>query len=319
MPANGAPATGPAVSKTGARATATTAPAAIAGNVAPLWQLDGISPWMIRGHGLSRPYLSLSSPARGLLDFDAPGFASGGSGSVAYTFDSGWSAHADISQESWFGAALPPECGFTTGLEAGCASAFGATPRLVGSRVGATYLSGPYRVGMDVSHTYSSNTASLLPRVVPNVPMAATIGGLPFYSLDDSTSLNARGRIAVGSDSGIDMGASVGRIRLLPGNILGVHALNQRSLSLGLDSGPVSGRIVGRLMEPDAGGVSSHLPGADDSWTSIDLGVTWRLPWQGSLSFGAQNVWSSGHAPKTRSGSQLDQSSIPYVQYHQDF
>jgi hypothetical protein len=57
----------------------------------------------------------------------------------------------------------------------------------------------------------------------------------------------------------------------------------------------------------------------DRRWNSIDLGVTWRLPWQGSLSFGAQNIWSSGNATNTPAGPpQPDQSRTPYVQYHQD-
>ena len=56
----------------------------------------------------------------------------------------------------------------------------------------------------------------------------------------------------------------------------------------------------------------------DRRWNSIDLGVTWHLPWQGSLSFGAQNVWSSGNSANTPAGPEPDQSRTPYVQYHQD-
>ena len=52
--------------------------------------------------------------------------------------------------------------------------------------------------------------------------------------------------------------------------------------------------------------------------SAIDLGVTWRLPWRGELSVGAQNVWSSGNAPNSPTGPEPDQSRTPYVQYHQD-
>jgi len=56
----------------------------------------------------------------------------------------------------------------------------------------------------------------------------------------------------------------------------------------------------------------------DRRWSAIDLGVTWRLPWRGELSVGAQNVWSSGNAPSSPAGPEPDQSRTPYVQYHQD-
>jgi hypothetical protein len=46
--------------------------------------------------------------------------------------------------------------------------------------------------------------------------------------------------------------------------------------------------------------------------------VTWRLPWSGSLSVGAQNLWSSGTPANTPVGPEPDQSRTPYVQYHQD-
>jgi hypothetical protein len=133
---------------------------------------------------------------------------------------------------------------------------------------------------------------------------------------DSSTQFNARGRMALGSKSGIDIGASVGRIRLLPGNALGLNTLDQKALSFGVDHGSISGNIVGRVMQPEAG-VPGSLP-ADRRWSSIDLGVTWHLPWQGSLSFGAQNVWSSGNSAATPAGPEPDQSRTPYVQYHQD-
>ena len=118
------------------------------------------------------------------------------------------------------------------------------------------------------------------------------------------------------STSGIDLGASVGRIHLLPGNLLGVNTLDQKALSFGVDHGSLSGVLVGRTVQPDA-----SIPGslnADRRWNSIDLGVTWHLPWRGSLSVGAQNLWSSGTPANTPAGPEPDQSRTPYVQYHQD-
>lgn len=181
-------------------------------------------------------------------------------------------------------------------------------PRVVGSEIGATYNLGRYSVGVSVGA--DSTPDQRLPRVLPGATPG--VNGLPDF--DSSAQLNARGRVAVGGQSGIDLGASVGRIRLLPGNELGVNSLDQKALSFGVDHGPLSGMLVGRTMQPT-------LPGGyygDKRWSSIDLGVTLRLPWQGELSIGAQNLWSSGASVPTPAGPEPDQSRTPYVQYHQD-
>jgi hypothetical protein len=184
--------------------------------------------------------------------------------------------------------------------------------RVLGSEVGATYDAGRYSVGLSLGTTTTPNNNNVLPRVLPGA--APGVDGLA--SFDSSAQINARGRLALGSQSGIDLGASVGRIHLLPGNLLGVSTLDQKVLSFGVDHGPISGILTGRTMQPQAG-----IPGSlttDRRWNSIDLGVTWRLPWSGSLSLGAQNLWSSGTPANTPAGPEPDQSRTPYVQYHQD-
>jgi hypothetical protein len=199
-------------------------------------------------------------------------------------------AHAEVSEHSW------------------------ANQRnsVFGSEVGATYNVGRYSVGLSVGTHTTPNNGVALPRVLPGA--APGVDGL--YSFDSSAQVNARGRLALGSNSGIDLGASVGRIHLLPGNLLGISTLDQKALSFGVDHGPLSGVLTGRTMAPQAG-----TPGnfeADRRWNSIDLGVTWRLPWSGSVSVGAQNLWSSGNPVNTPVGPEPDQSRTPYVQYHQD-
>ncbi len=199
-------------------------------------------------------------------------------------------AHAEISEHSWANQST----------------------RVLGSEVGATYDAGRYSLGVSVGTVNTSNSNSMLPRVLPGA--APGVDGLS--SFDSSSQFNARGRLALGGKSGIDLGASVGRIHLLPGNLLGVSALDQKALSFGIDHGPLSGVLTGRTMQPEAG-----IPGsfnADRRWNSIDLGVTWRLPWRGALSVGAQNLWSSGTPANTPAGPEPDQSRTPYVQYHQD-
>lgn len=189
-------------------------------------------------------------------------------------------------------------------------------PRIVGTEVGAIYNAGRYSLGLSVAQDQVTNPTPL-PRVLPGA--LTGVNGLTDF--DNSTQLNASGRLSLGNNNGVVLGASMGRIHLLPGNLLGLGTLDQKALSFGIDHGPITTSIVGRTMQPEV-----NMPGMPNSglypdrhWNSIDLGVTWHLPWQGSLSFGAQNIWSSGNATNTPAGPpQPDQSRTPYVQYHQD-
>jgi hypothetical protein len=211
------------------------------------------------------------------------------SSDLTYGLGSNLQAHVGVSEHTWINNRVP---------------------RVIGSEIGATYSSGRYSVGLSLGANSTPNN-SVLPRLLPGAP--AGVNGLSAF--DSSAQLNARGRVALDNKSGIDLGASVGRVRLLPGNLLGVNTLDQKALSFGVDRGPLSGGVVGRVMQPALPGTGYN---SDRRWSSIDLGVTLRLPWQGELSIGAQNVWSSGNAVNTPVGPEPDQSRTPYVQYHQD-
>jgi hypothetical protein len=212
--------------------------------------------------------------------------------SLQYGIAPNVSAQAGVTQRSWVGQ-----------------------PKIIGTEVGATYSAGRYSLGLSVAQDQVPNTTAL-PRVLPGA--VTGVNGLADF--DSSTQVNARGRFAFNNNSGVLLGASMGRIRLLPGNLMGLTTLDQRAVSFGIDHGPISGSIIGRSMQPEPGLPNSYT--TDRRWNSIDLGVTWRLPWQGSLSFGAQNLWSSGNANNTPVGPlgppEPDQSRTPYVQYHQD-
>jgi len=213
------------------------------------------------------------------------------SSTVQYGVTPNISAQAGVTQRSWV-----------------------TQPRIISSEVGATYNAGRYSVGVSVAQDQAPSPTPL-PRVLPGA--APGVNGLSDF--DSSTQVNARGRFALNGNSGVLLGASMGRIRLLPGNQLGLNTLDQKALSFGIEHGPVSTSIVGRTMQPEPGTAVPGMLNAERRWNSIDLGVTWRLPWQGSLSFGAQNLWSSGNAVSTPAGPpEPDQSRTPYVQYHQD-
>jgi hypothetical protein len=251
---------------------------------------------------------------QGALDFRVVDVSQGFTSGLRYDLGPHVSAFAGLSRHSWLVPKAAAACTPSAGI--GCPDANTLdSARLLSSQVGASWNASHYRLDLSLDSTHPQGNSLLLPRVVPD---ASTFNGVPLWALDSSRNLSARGRLSLGSETGIDLGASVGRIRLLPGNLLGVHSLGQQSLSLGMDSGALSGHITGRMLQPIAGNPDTQVMGPERHWTTIDLGLTWRLPWQGELRFGAQNLWSSGQAPTPVGGPEPDQSRIPYVQYHQD-
>ncbi len=133
--------------------------------------------------------------------------------------------------------------------------------------------------------------------------------------LDQQTALFARGRWRFDENAALDVGASYGKGSTLPYATLGGGALpgidiEQLSLSLGVDAGSLRGAIVGHVMRSD----DPMLVGK--KWTALDLGVSWRTPWRGEISVGAQNLWS---APlDTPRDADPNQARTPYIQYRQD-
>lgn len=101
------------------------------------------------------------------------------------------------------------------------------------------------------------------------------------------------------------------RDALSPGWIDFDHA----ALGLGVSRGPFSGSIVGRVVRGPATAI-------DPAWGGLDIGVAWRTPWRGELSFGARNLLSTGPEPGVANPAETqfdrDTSRTPYVQYTQD-
>ncbi len=153
------------------------------------------------------------------------------------------------------------------------------------------------------------------------LPMLAVPGTNP-YLLDSSTSLVANGRWNWGSGSSvITFGASVGQARALAvlpyaaGQISSISLqpidLTQASLSLGMGTDTLRGVLVGRVLQ------SSDPAFANHKWSALDLGLSWRTPWQGELSVGAQNLWSTSDAAPADKTDPA-QARMPYIQYRQD-
>jgi len=163
-------------------------------------------------------------------------------------------------------------------------------------------LSGPLPAGMSA---LPGNGASALPGLV--IPFA------DLDRLDYGARLGAFGRWEYAPSQTIDVGASLGHVRLYPDFTGTRPALEyqQAAVSLGLGAGAFSSSITGRVLAPQYG--AGMLPGQRQ--TSVDLGVSWRTPWRGELRVGAQNLWTS---PPARPDDPDSQPRTPYVQYHQD-
>jgi hypothetical protein len=142
------------------------------------------------------------------------------------------------------------------------------------------------------------------------------IPGVELESLQ-SSSLNAGGRWHFDENQTLDLSAAFGRIQLeVPGNATALPNLNQAALSVGVHRGDFSGVVIGHVLGP------ADLLNSGQRWSSLDLGISWRAPWRGVFSIGAQNMWSSGNLPAMVEPSahepDMSQSRVPYVQYHQD-
>jgi len=132
-----------------------------------------------------------------------------------------------------------------------------------------------------------------------------------------NSGLSALGRWRFDGPSGLDLGASLSHMQLYaPSGSTPLTSLNQAAVTFGLRYGSFSGNVTGHVLGPvDAFSGNSR-------WAGLDIGFSWRTPWQGQLSVGTQNLWSSGALPSLNEpgAREVDsnQARVPYVQYHQD-
>lgn len=153
-----------------------------------------------------------------------------------------------------------------------------------------------------------STLASLLPELLP-------LAGLPGAA--EQNDLGIIGELRIGEQGWIHVGGSIARARLLPvGQPLAVDAPDRwdsRSLSIGGGIGAIGGEVIGRVVE---------VPGREESFGSLGLGLTWRTPWSGRLTVGAQNLLSTGEHPLQPIGNDRtpirSEGRVPYVRFQQD-
>lgn len=82
-----------------------------------------------------------------------------------------------------------------------------------------------------------------------------------------------------------------------------------RQLNIGGGVGAFGVNVIGEVVD---------TPGRDQ-WGSLGLGLTWRTPWSGQLTVGADNLVTRGKNPFAPNASQgEDEGAVPYVRYEQD-
>ena len=115
-----------------------------------------------------------------------------------------------------------------------------------------------------------------------------------------------------GSEAVVSIGGTVAHARLVPADQVPALAdrWSSKSLSIGGGIGDFGASIVGRVVD---------VPGQPEQWQGLGLGLTWRTPWSGKLTVGAENVVTRGRNPFSPAyEGDEEEGTIPYVRYEQD-
>lgn len=220
-------------------------------------------------------------------------------GAPLATFDALYSVVGCVTPECANGMSEPQSLLGTLG--AGWTS---SGPRAFDLSFGLTWLD---------AHEPERSLAPLFPSSASPMALLAMPGSSSFR-LESSLLVSARGSWQLERGAMVDLTAGMGRSSAMPlwYGVSGPNVeLDQVSLGLGIASGSLRGSIVGHVVSADDPAMAGVR-----RWSGLDLGVSWRTPWRGEVSFGAQNLWSApADAPREADSAQ---SRMPYVQYRQD-
>lgn len=122
------------------------------------------------------------------------------------------------------------------------------------------------------------------------------------------------GELRLGERGWVRVGGTVSRARLVSATqwLPGGQAPRQwtgQAFNLAGGYGPLGGEIVGRVV---------NLPG-QQRLGMLGLGLTWRTPWRGRLTVGAENLIRRGADPANgAAANSREEGRMPYVRYQQD-
>ena len=127
----------------------------------------------------------------------------------------------------------------------------------------------------------------------------------------DQNTLTVYGQKNIGREATVSIGGTWAKARLIPAGEMPALAdrWSTRSVTVGAGLGNFSANIVGRVVD---------TPGEPGQWEGLGVGLTWRTPWSGQLTVGAENVVTRGKNPFAPSDVDKDEGTVPYVRYEQD-
>ena len=134
----------------------------------------------------------------------------------------------------------------------------------------------------------------------------------PRASRVEQTDLTVFAQKNFGSEAVVSIGGTVAHARLVPADQVPALAdrWSSKSVSIGGGIGDFGASIVGRVVD---------VPGQPEQWQGVGLGLTWRTPWSGKLSVGADNVVTRGRNPFSPAYlGDNEEDTVPYVRYEQD-
>lgn len=127
----------------------------------------------------------------------------------------------------------------------------------------------------------------------------------------EQNDLTVFGQKNIGREGVVTIGGTVARARLVSAADFPALAdrWNAKSVSVGGGYGAFSANIIGRVVD---------VPGQSGQWQGLGLGLTWRTPWSGQLTVGADNVVTRGKNPFAAPAGADDKGTVPYVRYEQE-
>jgi len=127
----------------------------------------------------------------------------------------------------------------------------------------------------------------------------------------DVNDLTVFGQKNLGRQGFVSIAGTVAKARLASPNEFPDLAdrWSSKSVAVGGGIGAFGASIVGHVVD---------TPG-QPRWEGLGLGLTWRTPWSGQLTVGADNVVTRGKNPfSTGVDASDEEGTIPYVRYEQD-
>lgn len=304
----------------------TTTLAGSASQVVPLWASQDGRLLAIVGlaHGNGAPTLPPSPAFGGLSDLriiDATDLFSTG---LRWRIGSALRADVAVGLQSSGALSSSPLASLACADNACLPGVAAYLPNMLAGTIGAGWTSASNRMDLSFGLTWLDARDTVGSLLTPGGFAASgfdlavfALPGNQALRLDSAAQASARGSWQLERGPRIDLAAGLGRAQLAPswyGAPGGAFDASQASLELGIASGSLRGSIVGHVISAEE--ASAAL--GTRRWSGLDLGVSWRTPWRGEVSLGAQNLWSLPVDTNATRDADSAQARMPYVQYRQD-